>query len=187
MLSKTFGGGLGFLLGRSLFKEWVERKVEGVPSLSRVSDSVQSDGLSFLDGSKAALTKPHTGWKFAVMLRLSPMPSWVCTYGLSITRINFLEFLFATLIGSLPMVFQNVWVGSMVQNFALETDLEAEGFPKSLFMAFMATSTVLTLRYLGKYISVGQTPSSTTTEQIDPICLEGCKSSETSSRLSSQN
>eukprot|EP01126_Amoeba_proteus_P063593 TRINITY_DN877_c0_g1_i13.p2 TRINITY_DN877_c0_g1~~TRINITY_DN877_c0_g1_i13.p2 ORF type:complete len:120 (+),score=16.39 TRINITY_DN877_c0_g1_i13:1895-2254(+) len=108
MLSKTFGGGLGFLLGRSLFKEWVERKVEGVPSLSRVSDSVQSDGLSFLDGSKAALTKPHTGWKFAVMLRLSPMPSWVCTYGLSITRINFLEFLFATLIGSLPMVFQNV-------------------------------------------------------------------------------
>eukprot|EP01126_Amoeba_proteus_P063589 TRINITY_DN877_c0_g1_i1.p1 TRINITY_DN877_c0_g1~~TRINITY_DN877_c0_g1_i1.p1 ORF type:complete len:171 (-),score=23.70 TRINITY_DN877_c0_g1_i1:319-831(-) len=170
MLSKTFGGGLGFLLGRSLFKEWVERKVEGVPSLSRVSDSVQSDG-----------------WKFAVMLRLSPMPSWVCTYGLSITRINFLEFLFATLIGSLPMVFQNVWVGSMVQNFALETDLEAEGFPKSLFMAFMATSTVLTLRYLGKYISVGQTPSSTTTEQIDPICLEGCKSSETSSRLSSQN
>lgn len=37
------------------------------------------------------------GFKFAVLLRLSPLPSWINTYGLALTNIPFPSYVAATL------------------------------------------------------------------------------------------
>ncbi|KFK28107.1 hypothetical protein AALP_AA8G473600 [Arabis alpina] len=54
------------------------------------------------------------GWKFVLLARFSPIPSYVINYALAATNVRFLvDFLFPTVIGCLPMILQNASVGSL--------------------------------------------------------------------------
>lgn len=54
------------------------------------------------------------GWKFVLLARFSPIPSYVINYALAATQVRFLaDFLFPTVIGCLPMILQNASVGSL--------------------------------------------------------------------------
>ncbi|KAL0421659.1 UNVERIFIED_CONTAM: hypothetical protein Slati_3188800 [Sesamum latifolium] len=54
------------------------------------------------------------GWKFVLLARFSPVPSYVINYALAATNVGFLvDFLLPTVIGCLPMILQNTSIGSL--------------------------------------------------------------------------
>jgi uncharacterized membrane protein YdjX (TVP38/TMEM64 family) len=54
------------------------------------------------------------GWKFALLARFSPLPSYIINYALSATDGGFFrDFLVPTIIGCLPMILQNVSIVSL--------------------------------------------------------------------------
>ncbi|KAJ8562828.1 hypothetical protein K7X08_031280 [Anisodus acutangulus] len=54
------------------------------------------------------------GWKFVLLARFSPIPSYVINYALAATKVRFvLDFLLPTAIGCLPMILQNTSIGSL--------------------------------------------------------------------------
>ncbi|XP_028789665.1 transmembrane protein 41B-like [Neltuma alba] len=54
------------------------------------------------------------GWKFVLLARFSPLPSYVVNYALAATKVGFLlDFLLPTVIGCIPMILQNTSLGSL--------------------------------------------------------------------------
>lgn len=54
------------------------------------------------------------GWKFVLLARFSPVPSYVINYALAATNVGFLvDFLLPTVIGCMPMILQNTSIGSL--------------------------------------------------------------------------
>lgn len=54
------------------------------------------------------------GWKFVLLARFSPLPSYVINYAMAATEVRFfVDFLFPTVMGCLPMILQNTSVGSL--------------------------------------------------------------------------
>lgn len=54
------------------------------------------------------------GWKFVLLARFSPIPSYVINYALAATKVGFLiDFLLPTIIGCFPMILQNTSIGSL--------------------------------------------------------------------------
>jgi hypothetical protein len=54
------------------------------------------------------------GWKFVLLARFSPLPSYIINYVLSATDVGFFrDFLLPTIIGCLPMILQNVSIVSL--------------------------------------------------------------------------
>lgn len=54
------------------------------------------------------------GWRFVLLARFSPIPSYVINYALAATEVGFVvDFLLPTVIGCLPMILQNTSIGSL--------------------------------------------------------------------------
>lgn len=54
------------------------------------------------------------GWKFVLLARFSPLPSYIINYALSATDVGFFrDFLLPTIVGCLPMILQNVSIVSL--------------------------------------------------------------------------
>lgn len=49
IVSKSLGGGLGFLLGRSIFREWVVQKLKPYESLQQTFAMIGEDGMFILE------------------------------------------------------------------------------------------------------------------------------------------
>eukprot|EP01114_Cavostelium_apophysatum_P008969 TRINITY_DN22038_c0_g1_i1.p1 TRINITY_DN22038_c0_g1~~TRINITY_DN22038_c0_g1_i1.p1 ORF type:complete len:314 (+),score=22.11 TRINITY_DN22038_c0_g1_i1:127-942(+) len=142
-ISKGVGGLIGFMLGKTLLHDFVKSKFAGDKRWESIYDHIGKEG-----------------WKFAVLLRLSPLPSWVNTYGLSTTSIGTLPFFFATIFGSLPMIFQNVYLGTLLGSLAnlssnsSNTTSEFSWFSwKSASMLATGASTLLLTRIIVRTIS----------------------------------
>jgi uncharacterized membrane protein YdjX (TVP38/TMEM64 family) len=139
MLSKTSGAAVGFTLGRTLLHDWVKDKLKNNQRFRNIDHHI---------GGKES-------WKIAFLLRLSPFPSWFNTYGLSITSIRFLPFIVATMIGSIPMIIQNVYVGSLLSSAASigTSNTGGSNIVKNLMFAMGLVATVLISRMMMRYAS----------------------------------
>jgi uncharacterized membrane protein YdjX (TVP38/TMEM64 family) len=113
-VAKLIGGLLGFSLGRTLLRGYTRRLVDSNPRWRALFDSIGDDGF-----------------RFALLLRLSPLPSYVNNYGLALTSISYAQFVAATLLGSLPFILNNVVVGSMARSLesTLSGSVASEGDP----------------------------------------------------------
>ncbi|CAM0873745.1 unnamed protein product [Alopecurus aequalis] len=97
--AKILGASLSFWIGRAIFKyftsamEWLERN----KYFHVVVKGVEKDG-----------------WKFVLLARFSPLPSYIINYALSATDVGFFrDFLVPTIVGCLPMILQNVSIVSL--------------------------------------------------------------------------
>lgn len=89
---------LPFLLGRSVAREWVSRKVANHPRFAAVDQAV---GVS--------------GFKIVFLLRLSPIfPFNLLNYALGVTRVRLRDYVLASWLGMLPGTLLYVYVGSLV-------------------------------------------------------------------------
>uniref|UniRef100_A0ACD5W751 Uncharacterized protein n=1 Tax=Avena sativa TaxID=4498 RepID=A0ACD5W751_AVESA len=97
--AKILGASLSFWIGRAIFKyftsamEWLQRN----KYFHVVVKGVEKDG-----------------WKFVLLARFSPLPSYIINYALSATDVGFFrDFLLPTIVGCLPMILQNVSIVSL--------------------------------------------------------------------------
>ncbi|OEL18405.1 hypothetical protein BAE44_0020576, partial [Dichanthelium oligosanthes] len=97
--AKVLGASISFWIGRAVFRyftsamEWLQRN----KYFHVVVKGVERDG-----------------WKFVLLARFSPLPSYIINYALSATDVRFCrDFLLPTVIGCLPMILQNVSIVSL--------------------------------------------------------------------------
>ncbi|XP_052204994.1 uncharacterized protein LOC127809880 [Diospyros lotus] len=97
--AKVLGASLSFWIGRLVFRnsntamEWAQRN----KYFRILSKGVEEDG-----------------WKFVLLARFSPIPSYIINYALAATRVGFIvDFLLPTVIGCIPMILQNTSIGSL--------------------------------------------------------------------------
>lgn len=138
--AKMLGASLSFWLGRALFRSsssamaWVQRN----KYFHILSRGVARDG-----------------WRFVLLARFSPVPSYVINYGLAATDVRFfVDFLLPTVVGCIPMILQNTSIGSLT-NAAVTSDSRSGKSQLSsyLFPLLGITSSVLISLRIKKYSS----------------------------------
>ncbi|KAJ4828508.1 hypothetical protein Tsubulata_020337 [Turnera subulata] len=136
--AKILGASLSFWIGRLVFK-----------SSRSAMDWAQSNRYFHI----LSRGVERDGWKFVLLARFSPMPSYVINYALAATKVGFLvDFLLPTVIGCLPMILQNTSIGSLA-GAAVAT---ASGSQKSkvwsyIFPALGIVSSILISLRIKKY------------------------------------
>lgn len=87
-----------FILGRTVARDWVTRRLGKDPRLAAIDAAVGKDGL-----------------KLVLLLRLSPLfPFNVLNYLLGLTRVRVRDFVLGSWIGMLPGTALYVYIGSLV-------------------------------------------------------------------------
>ncbi|KAH0992080.1 hypothetical protein GBA52_003563 [Prunus armeniaca] len=152
--AKLLGASLSFWIGRLIFKssssamEWVQRN----RYFAVLSRGVERDG-----------------WRFVLLARFSPMPSYIINYALAATRVRFVvDFLLPTVIGCMPMILQNTSIGSL----AGAAVSSASGSQKSQIWSYLfpvlgiGSSILISLR-IKKYSTENLVTESPTSEHIN--------------------
>lgn len=94
----NIGATLAFLLGRTLARDWIARKVAGTPRFAAIDRAVGQQGL-----------------KIVLLTRLSPVfPFNVLNYAYGLTRVGMGDYLLGSLIGMLPGTVMYVYLGSLI-------------------------------------------------------------------------
>ncbi len=89
---------LAFLVGRSLLRGRIARRIASEPRLAAVDDAVAENAL----------------W-IVLLLRLSPIfPNEVVNYGLGATRVRLRDYAVASFVGMLPLTVTYTWLGSLL-------------------------------------------------------------------------
>jgi uncharacterized membrane protein YdjX (TVP38/TMEM64 family) len=86
LIGATLGACAAFLLGRTVFRKNIEKKVASNPKLRAVDKAVEKEGT-----------------KLMLLMRLSGFPpfTWI-NYGLSLTGVKFLPYAITTFVGIIP-------------------------------------------------------------------------------------
>ena len=93
---------LSFVLGRTVARGWIARRVAADPRFRAVDAAIG-----------------QRGFKIVLLLRLSPLfPFNVLNYALGLTDVRLRDFILASFIGMLPGTFLYVYLGSLVSNVA---------------------------------------------------------------------
>ncbi|XP_010942322.1 Golgi apparatus membrane protein tvp38 [Elaeis guineensis] len=138
--AKVLGASLSFWIGRAVFRssksamEWAQRS----KYFHLLARGVEQDG-----------------WKFVLLARFSPLPSYVINYALAATKVGFLiDFLLPTVIGCLPMILQNTSIGSLAGAAVASTSSSKKSQIYSYLLPLLgiASSILISLR-IKKYSS----------------------------------
>lgn len=98
----TVGACAAFLVGRTLARDWVARKVEGNAKFASIDEAVGKEGF-----------------KIVFLLRLSPVfPFNLLNYVLGLTKVSFKNYAIASMIGMLPGGLMYVYFGSAARSLA---------------------------------------------------------------------
>jgi pyruvate/2-oxoglutarate dehydrogenase complex dihydrolipoamide dehydrogenase (E3) component/uncharacterized membrane protein YdjX (TVP38/TMEM64 family) len=107
-VSANLGAVAAFLLGRTVLRDTIARRVEANPRFAAIDRAVAREGL-----------------KIVLLTRLSPVfPFNLLNYAYGLTRVSLRDYAIGSLVGMLPASILFVYVGSLVTNLA---DLSAGG------------------------------------------------------------
>lgn len=101
--SKTLSGILAWIVTRALFQDRIKSLILSSMNARMVYRAVEKE-------------KNH--FQLAMTLRLSPVPTWINNYVLSLSPISFLSFTLAAILGSTPMNIHNVYMGTALGTLA---------------------------------------------------------------------
>lgn len=91
---------IAFLLGRTVARDWVSRRMQRHPRVAAINEAV---------GEK--------GFQIVLLLRLSPIvPFNLLNYALALSRLHLRDYVGASFLGMLPATFLYVYLGSLVTN-----------------------------------------------------------------------
>lgn len=94
--SKLAAACVAFLLARGVLSSRAHKWLAHHPRLARVLQETGTEG----------------GWKFVLLMRLSPFPGFLLNYLLSLTGVSFGEYVGATVLGIAPSVSNLVLLGA---------------------------------------------------------------------------
>ena len=126
------GATAAFLAGRTLAREWVERRVAANPRFRAIDRAVE-----------------RQGFRVVLLTRLSPVfPFNLLNYAYGVTGVSLRDYVLASWIGMLPGTVLYVYLGSAVKSLAelLAGEVEAGAGGRILFgLGLVATATVTVL------------------------------------------
>ncbi|GAB4254830.1 MAG: TVP38/TMEM64 family protein [Acidobacteriota bacterium] len=98
----TLGATLAFLLGRSVARDWVQRKIAGSPRFQQLDEAVAREG-----------------WRMVALMRLSPVfPFNLLNYAFGLTKVSLRDYVLASWLGMLPATVLYVYAGSLARSLA---------------------------------------------------------------------
>jgi uncharacterized membrane protein YdjX (TVP38/TMEM64 family) len=101
-IGSTIGASCAFLLGRSLTRDFMAKRLANNPKFKALDDAIAREG-----------------WKIVGLVRLSPVfPYNLTNYAFGLTRIRARDFILASWIGMLPATMMYVYFGSLVKSLA---------------------------------------------------------------------
>lgn len=107
---------IAFLLGRTVLRQWVRKKIAASPTLRAVDRAIGRSSL-----------------KLILLLRLSPaIPFNVLNYALGLSEVNLGRYVLASLVGMLPGTWLYVYLGSLATTAAGLADAGRGGGPQRL-------------------------------------------------------
>jgi uncharacterized membrane protein YdjX (TVP38/TMEM64 family) len=131
-IGSTLGASLAFLVGRTLARRWVERRVAGDARFQAVDQAI-------------ALR----GFRVVFLLRLSPVfPFTLLNYTLGLTRVSFRAYVLASWIGMLPGTLMYVYLGSTLASLGEVFSRERGAGPEQAFFFAGLAVTVLVTVYI---------------------------------------
>jgi pyruvate/2-oxoglutarate dehydrogenase complex dihydrolipoamide dehydrogenase (E3) component/uncharacterized membrane protein YdjX (TVP38/TMEM64 family) len=118
LIGANLGAWAAFLVGRTIARKWVEKKVAGNPKFAAVDEALGREGF-----------------KVVLVLRLSPVfPFDLLNYALGITRVSFANYAVASVIGMLPGTLMYVYFGSAARSLTdVATGTVEGGFAGQVF------------------------------------------------------
>jgi uncharacterized membrane protein YdjX (TVP38/TMEM64 family) len=101
-LGSTAGAAAAFIVGRSLARDWVARRLAGRPTMAAIARAVEIEGF-----------------KIVLLTRLSPvLPFNLLNYAFGLTAVPLREYVLASWIGMLPGTIMYVYLGSAANSLA---------------------------------------------------------------------
>jgi len=101
-IGSTIGATCAFVLGRSLARDVLAKRLNQNPKLKALDDALAREG-----------------WKIVGLVRLSPVfPYNLMNYAFGLTRVSLRHYFFASWIGMLPGTVMYVYFGSLAKNLA---------------------------------------------------------------------
>lgn len=101
---------MSFVLGRTLARGWIARRIEGDPRFRAVDAAVGEHGF-----------------RIVLLLRLSPLfPFNVLNYALGLTRVRLRDYILGSAIGMFPGTALYVYLGSLVRDLAMTDSVARE-------------------------------------------------------------
>jgi uncharacterized membrane protein YdjX (TVP38/TMEM64 family) len=127
----TLGATAAFLVGRSVARDWIERKVAVHPRFRALDAAVAGQGF-----------------KIVLMTRLSPVfPFNLLNYAFGLTRVSFRDYVLGSWMGMLPGTILYVYIGSTVGALAdvVAGKIERSPAQQALFYAGLAATLAVTI------------------------------------------
>ncbi len=109
-IASTAGAAGAFLVGRTLARSWVARKLEGSPKFRAIDEAVAREGF-----------------KIVLLTRLSPVfPFVLLNYAYGLTKVGFWKYTLASWIGMLPGGVRYVFLGRALGSLSAAAEGEVE-------------------------------------------------------------
>lgn len=127
----------GFICGRWLAREWVSGLIRGNQKAEQIEAAVEQRGF----------------W-ITVLIRLSPaVPFNLTSYVLGASRIRWLQFLVASLLGMIPIKLFLVWLGASGQKLLGATKPSEWGGQEWLLYGGGGVATIVVVLLIGRLVS----------------------------------
>lgn len=101
--SKIAAAAAAFLLSRTLLLSRVKRALDKYPRFRSILARSGTDG----------------GWRFVLLMRLSPFPGFVLNYLFSLTGVTFVQYIIGSVIGIVPSIANLVLIGNTARNVSM--------------------------------------------------------------------
>ena len=99
-IGMTIGGATGFVVGRSLLREWIARRIEGNRRLMAIDKALDDKAFTVVVLTRLALVLPYN----------------VLNYVYGVTRVRPVTYVVATGVGMLPAVLMYVYFGTLARD-----------------------------------------------------------------------
>jgi uncharacterized membrane protein YdjX (TVP38/TMEM64 family) len=130
-LGSTAGATAAFIVGRSIARDWVARRLAGRPTMAAIARAVETEGF-----------------KIVLLTRLSPvLPFNLLNYAFGLTAVPLRKYILASWIGMLPGTIMYVYLGSAANNLAalLSGDQPRSAGQQVLFALGLAATVAATI------------------------------------------
>lgn len=130
-VGSTVGASAAFLVGRTVARQWIEKKMAGNLRFRAIDAAVGSQGF-----------------KVVLLTRLSPVfPFNLLNYAFGLTRVSFRDYVLASWIGMLPGTIMYVYLGSTAAQLAdvLVGNVAKSPAQQVLFYTGLAATVVITI------------------------------------------
>jgi len=130
-VGSVLGASAAFLVGRFFVREWVAKRIAGMPRFQALDHATRQEGFMIV-----------------FLVRLSPLfPFNVINYGLALTSVRFRHYFLASWLGMLPGTLLYAYFGSVAKDL---TALTSGGLPgdvvgRALLFIGLAATVLLTI------------------------------------------